>query len=129
MIVRAVALRDASGTGTACACSGAGQGTIRDLGARGPDGPALHAALQVLSSQAGGIKVWIQANSSSGYTALNPTGADVAAFTSRACRDSQWQKIPWNCASATSTDRKFYRAAFTQTCTQTNNWLSAVSVQ
>ena len=36
-------------------------------------------------------------NSSSGYTALN-TGTDLVAFTSRACRDSQWAKIAWNCA-------------------------------
>ena len=130
MIVRAVSLRDASVTGTACACSGTGAagGTIKDLGARAAGGPDLLAGLQLLSSVTGGIKVFVQANSSSGFTALN-TGTDLVAFTSRACRDSQFQKIPWNCASATSTDRKFYRSAFTQTCTSTNKWLAAVSIQ
>lgn len=127
VITRAVALKNASATGTACACTGAGQGTISDLGARA-DGAALRAGLQLLSSAAGGIKIFIQANSSSGYTATNP-GTDVAAFTSRACRDSQWAHVPWNCASATSTQRQFYRATWTQTCTSTHNWLAAVSIE
>ena len=129
MIVRAIALQDAVSTGTACACSGAGgscgTGTIKDLGARGP-GDVLRAGLQILSSAAGGVKVFIQANSSSGYTALN-TGTDLVAFTSRACRDSQFQAVPWNCASATSTNRGFYRSAYTQTCTSTQKWLAAMS--
>lgn len=135
MIVRAVALKDATVTGTVCACSGPGvtnpgyaeAGTVKQLGALGPDGPMLYAGLQLLSCTAGGVKVLVQANSSSGFTALN-TGTDLVAFTSRACRDSQWAYIPWNCASATSTHRQYWRAAFIQTCAQTNTWLSAVSV-
>lgn len=126
MIVRAIALKNAIVTGTACACTGPGACTIVDLGGRACDLP-IYAGLQLLSSAAGGIKVWIQGNSSSGYTALN-TGTDLVAFTSRACRDSQWAKIAWNCASATSTQRGFYRAAWTQTCTSTHNWLAAMSV-
>lgn len=132
MIVRAIAMQNASATGTACACSGVGgscgTGPVKDFGGRARD-ISVTAGLQVLSSAAGGVKVFLQANSSSGYTALNPTGADIVAFTSRTCRDSQWQKIPWNCASATSTDRKFYRAAFTQTCTSTFKWLAAMSIE
>ena len=138
MIVRDIALRDASGTGTACACQGAGStaastasnysdaGTVVDLGGRACD-VVLYAGLELLSSAAGGVKVFVQANSSSGFGSLN-TGTDLVAFTSRACRDSQWSSIPWNCASATSTNRSFYRSAYTQTCTSTNNWLLGVSV-
>lgn len=126
MIIRATPLKDASGTGTTCACSGAGQGTIADLGALSA-GDQVRAALHILSSTAGGLKVFIQANSSSGYTALN-VGTDLMAFTSRTCRDSQFSEVPWNCASATSTDRKFWRAAWTQTCAQTNNWLVGIEV-
>lgn len=135
MIVRAIVLKDgttrgvgndAGTAGTVCACTGPGAGTVADLGGRACD-VALYAALQVLSSTAGGIKALVQANSSSGYTALN-TGTDLVAFTSRACRDSQWANIPWNCASATSTDRRYYRGAWSQTCGQTNYWLTAVSV-
>ncbi len=126
MIVRAVALKDAIATGTTCACTGPGEGVVADLGGRACD-VRFYGGLQLLSSAANGIKVFLQANSSSGYTALN-TGTDLVAFTSRACRDSQWAHVPWNCASATSTQRGFYRAAWTQTCAQTNNWLAAVSV-
>jgi hypothetical protein len=130
MIVRAVALKNASVTGTACACTGFGQGTVVDLGGRACD-LVLYAGLQVLSSGADGIKVFIQANSSSGYftggTCNNP-GTDVAAFTSRACRDGQLVRIPWNCASATSTQRNWYRAAWSQTCTDTDQWLAAMDL-
>ena len=126
MIVRAVALKNAMATGTACSCVGAGQGTVAALGGRACD-VNVYASLQILSSGVDGIKVFLQANSSSGYTALN-VGVDVAAFTSRACRDGQFQFVPWNCASATSTHRQFYRAAWTQTCTDTVNWLGAISV-
>lgn len=129
MITRAVALQDAVSTGTACACSGVGgscgTGTIKDLGALGP-GDVLRSGLQILSSAAGGVKVFIQANSSSGFTALN-AGTDLVAFTSRACRDSQFQAVSWNCASATSTNRRYFRSAYTQTCTSTQKWLAAVS--
>lgn len=139
MIVRAIVLKDASVTGTACACQGAGStaastagnyadaGTVVDLGGRACD-VVVRAGLQILSSVAGGVKVFLQANSSSGYGSLN-LGADIVAFTSRTCRDSQFQRIPWNCASATSTNRQFYRSAFTQTCTSTNKWLAAISVE
>lgn len=126
-LVRLVVAKNASQTGTSCACTGAGQGTVVDLGGRACD-VTLYAGLQILSSQAGGVKPFLQANSSSGFTALN-TGTDVVAWTSRTCRDSQWSNIPWNCASATSTDRKFYRAAWTQTCAQTNKWLLGFSVE
>ena len=126
MIVRAVALKDATSTGTACSCTGPGACTIVYLGGRACDVP-IYAGLQLLSCTASGIKVWIQGNSSSGYTALN-TGTDLVAFTSRACRDSQWAKLVWNCASATSTERWWYRAAWQQTCSQSNNWLAAMSV-
>ena len=126
MIVRAVALKNASVTGTACACTGASQGTIVDLGGRACD-VVLYAGLQILSSNAGGVRVWLQGNSSSGFTALN-TGTDLVAFTSRACRDAQLQRIAWNCASATSTHRSFYRAAWSQTCTNTDLWLLGADV-
>jgi len=119
MIVRAIAMKDATTTGTSCACTGANQGTVVDLGSRACD-LALFAGLQILSNQPLGVHPFLQANSSSGY---GPAWVDVAAFTSRACRDSQWAYIPWNCASATSTDRKFFRAAWTQTCNQENKWL------
>ena len=133
MIVRAIALKNASVTGTACACQGSGTtavstagnysdaGTVVDLGGRACD-IVLYAGLQVLSSGANGLKAFLQGNSSSGFGTLN-TGTDLVAFTSRACRDAQLQRIVWNCASATSTDRRFYRSAFTQTCTDTNKWL------
>src|SRR3972149_648605 len=100
MIVRAIALKHATSTGSACSRT---------------------------RPRAGGLKAWIQGNSSSGYTALN-TGTDLVAFTSRACRDSQWAKLVWNCASATSTERGWYRVAWQQTCAQTNTWLAAMSV-
>ena len=138
MIVREIALKDASQTGTACACQGAGStaastasnysdaGTVVDLGGRACD-VNLFAGLQLLSSVTGGLKAWVQANSSSGFGSLN-TGTDIVAFTSRACRDSQWAYLTWNCASATSTNRNFYRSAFTQTCTSTNKWLLGMSL-
>src|SRR3990167_5395548 len=109
MIVRAIALKNASATGTACACQGAGTtaastasnyseaGTVVDLGGRACD-LILYAGVQVLSSGANGLKVFIQANSSSGFGSLN-LGTDLVAFTSRACRDAQMQAIVWNCAS------------------------------
>lgn len=135
MIVRAIAMKDASQTGTTCACSGLGLacgiGAIANLGGRACD-VSVYAALEILSSTAGGIKVFLQANSSSGYltgaTCNNP-GTDIVAFTSRTCRDSQWQKILWNCASATSTHRVWYRLAWTQTCGQENKYLGAMSVE
>lgn len=127
MIVRAIALKNATETGTTCSCTGAGEGTIKDLGGRACD-VTLYGGLEILSSVGNGIKVWVQANSSSGYTALN-TGTDIIAYTSRTCRDSQFQRIPWNCASATSTDRKFYRLAWSQTCNQEQKYLGAVSVE
>jgi len=131
MIVRAIDLRNSITTGTTCSSAGRGDqdATIKvaDLGGRACD-VVLYAGLQLLSSAANGIKIFLQANSSSGYTTLNPTGADLVAFTSRACRDSQWAQVTWNCASATSTNRRFYRAAWQQTCAQTNNWLLAMSL-
>ena len=119
MIVRAIAMKNASVTGTSCACTGAAQGTIVDLGGRS-HGINLYAGLQVLSSTVDGVKAFLQANSSSGG---GPAWADVGMFTSRACRDSQWRYVPFNCASATSTDRKFYRAGWSQTCTESPKWL------
>ncbi len=127
MITRAVAAKNATVTGTSCACTGAGAGTVMDLGGRACD-VNVFAGLQILSSTAGGIKAFLQANSSSGYTALN-TGTDIIAYTSQTCRDSQWSYIPWNCASATSTQRRYYRAAWTQTCNQENKWLLSLAVE
>lgn len=126
MITRSVVLKDASTTGTTCSCTGPGACTIVDLGGRACD-IVVRVGLQLLSSTANGIKHWLQANSSSGYTALN-TGTDIVAFTSRACRDSQWASLPWNCASATSTHRGFYRVAWQQTCAQTNKFIIGVSL-
>ena len=138
MIVRAIALKNASVTGTACACQGAGStaastgsnyseaGTVVDFGGRARD-LVLYAGLQILSSGLNGLRAFLQANSSSGFGSLN-LGTDLVAFTSRACRDAQLQRIPWNCASATSTNRGFYRAAYTQTCTDTNKWLLAMDL-
>jgi len=131
MITRAIVLQNATTTGTSCSCTGAGAacglGVITDLGGRACD-VVFYGGVELLSSTAGGIKVFLQANSSSGYLAANP-GTDVVAFTSRGCRDSQFQRIPWNCASATSTQRGFYRLAWTQTCGQTNKFLGAVSIE
>lgn len=130
MIVRAIVLKNASAVGTACACTGPGQGMAVNLGGRACD-LILYAGLQVLSSGVDGIKAWIQAASSSGFFAggtCNNPGVDVAAFSSRACRDGQVVAVRWNCASATSTDRGWYRAAWTQTCTDTDLWLSAVDL-
>lgn len=126
-LIRLIVAKDASQTGTSCVCTGAGDGTVVDLGGRACD-VTVYAGLQILSSTANGIKPFLQANSSSGYTALN-TGVDIVAWTSRTCRDSQWAKIPWNCASATSTQRNFYRAAWTQTCNQENKWLLGFAVE
>lgn len=126
-VVRLIVAKDASTTGIVCACTGPGDGTVVDLGGRACD-ITVYAGLQILSSTAGGVKAFLQANSSSGYTALN-TGTDVVAWTSRTCRDSQWSKIAWNCASATSTNRRYYRAAWTQTCNQTNKWLLGFAVE
>lgn len=127
MIVRAIALKDASGTGTTCSCTGAGQGTVADLGGRAC-GITVYGGLEILTCSAGGIAVFLQANSSSGYTALN-AGTDIVAFTSKTCRDSQFQNVPWNCASATSTQRNWYRLAWQQTCAQTNKFVGAISVE
>ena len=134
MITRAVVLQNATTTGTTCDCSGGGAacglGVIKDLGGRACD-VVVYGGIQLFSSTAGGIKLWLQGNSSSGFTTgvgLNP-GVDIMAFTSRSCRDSQFQRIPWNCTSATSTHRSFYRLAFSQTCAQTNLFLGAISVE
>lgn len=130
MIVRATAMKNALATGTVCACTGTTDtvgAVVVDFGGRAC-GIVVYAALQLLSSTAGGIKPYIQTASSSNGGALSPW-QDIVAFTSRSCRDSQWQKIAWNCASATSTNRSFYRVAWTQTCNQTNKWLAAMSVE
>lgn len=126
-LIRMVALKDASVTGTVCSCVGAGQGTVVDLGGRACD-ITVYSGIQMLSSTTGGLKLFVQANSSSGYTALN-VGTDIIAYTSRTCRDSQWAKIPWNCASATSTQRVWYRASWNQSSSDTPNWLTGLAVE
>ena len=129
-LVRLVVSRNASQTGIVCACSGpngAGACTVVDLGGRSCD-RTVYAGVQLLSCTVGGMKLFLQANSSSGYTALN-VGTDLVAWTSQACRDSQWATLAWNCASATSTDRKYFRTAWTQTCAQTNKFISGLAVE
>lgn len=135
MITRAIVMKDAVTTGTTCSCSGLGLacgiGAIVSLGGRACD-VILYGGLEILSSTASGVKVFLQANSSSGYLAgatCNNPGTDVVAFTSRGCRDSQFVRLPWNCASATSTHRTWYRLAWVQTCAQTNKFLGAMSVE
>ena len=135
MIVRVVPMKDASVTGTTCSCQGPGvtnpgyaeAGPVKDLGPTASTGRVM-AALHVLSCTAGGVKVFVQANSSSGFTSLN-TGTDIVAFTSRTCRDSQWAERVFNCASATSTQRRYWRAAWTQTCSQENKFLVSIAVE
>ena len=126
--MRLIVAKDATDTSTVCSCTGAGQGTVIDLGGRACD-VTVYSGIQMLSSTTGGLKLFLQANSSSGYTALN-VGTDIVAYTSRTCRDSQWANIPWNCASATSTHRRFYRAAWNQSSSDSPvKWLLGLAVE
>src|SRR3990167_1322777 len=126
-IIRLYVAKNASVTGTVCSCVGAGEGTVMDLGGRACD-ITLYSGIQMLSSTTGGLKLFLQANSSSGYTALN-VGTDIYAFTSQVRHDAQWANLPWNCASATSTNRRYYRAAWNQSSSDSPNWLLGLAVE
>lgn len=126
-LIRLTVAKNASVTGTVCSCTGAGQGTVMDLGGRSCD-IKLYAGLQILLCSTGGFKAWVQANSSSGYSAGNP-GTDIVAYTSQTCRDSQWATLLFNCASATSTNRRYYRAIWNQSSSDTPKWLLGLAVE
>ena len=104
-ILRVIALKDATGTAhTACS-----NGTVYDVGGWEPAKKA-YAALHILSSSTGGLKVRIQTSSSSAGGGM----ADRFAFTCSAARTAEWM-TPLTCADSTSTDRKFARAVWEMT--------------
>lgn len=107
-ILRVVALKDASGT----AMTSCGQGTVYDVGGIQP-GKRVYAALQILSSSTGALKVRVLSNSSSGYTGGNP-GTVQFNFTCTAARAAEWL-TPLTTATITSTDRKFWRTIWEMT--------------
>lgn len=104
-IVRAVVLKDASGT----ALTSCGQGTVYDIGSLEP-GMKVYAGLHILSSSTGNLKVRITANSSSGSSA----GTVRFNFTCTASRAAEWL-TPLTTGTTTSTFQKFWRAIWEMT--------------
>ena len=104
-ILRVIAVKDATGTAqTSCA-----NGTIYDVGGWEPT-KKQYAALHILSSSTGGLKVRVQTSSSSAGGGM----ADRFAFTCSAQRTAEWM-TPLTCGTATSTDRKFARVVWEMT--------------
>jgi len=101
-ILRATALKDATGT----AMTSCGSGTIYDVAALEPS-KKMYAGLHILSSSTGGLKVRVQYSSSSGGGGM----ADLFAFTCSAARTAQWM-TPLTTGTTTSTFRRFYRAVW-----------------
>lgn len=96
------------------ALTSCGVGSAEKIGALELD-MYLWARLAILSSSTGGIKVWIQGNSSSGEAAA--TWADRIAFSSQASRGiegSVWPETPAATGPA-STDKPFWRVAWSLT--------------
>ena len=110
MILRAVPLKNA----TATALTSCGEGTVYDVGGL-PTGVSqkVYAALHVLSSSTGAVKVRILTNSSSGYTGGNP-GTVQFNFTCSAARTAEWL-TPLTTATITSTSRRYWRALWEMT--------------
>ena len=108
MIMRSVPLKDA----TVTAVTSCGQGTVYDVGGLAP-GYKAYAALHVLSSSTGGVKVRILSNSSSGYLGGNP-GTVRFAFTCSAQRTAE-MLTPLTTGTITSTDQRFWRAIWEMT--------------
>lgn len=108
MILRATALKDATQT----ALSSCGQGTVFDLGGI-QAGRKVYAALHVLSSSTGGIKMRVLSNSSSGYSGGNP-GTVRFNFTCSAQRTAEWL-TPLSTGSVTSTDHRYWRVIWEMT--------------
>ena len=104
-ILRSIPLKD----GTSTALTSCANGTIYDVGAFEP-GYRMYAALHVLSSSTGGLKVRIQYSSSSGGGGM----ADLFAFTCSAQRTAEWL-TPLTSGTTTSTHRKFQRAVIEMT--------------
>ena len=100
MISRAIALQDSTVTAlTSCEL-----GASYNLGAYSC-GDAIYAGLQVLTCSTGGVKFRIQASSSSEFA----TATEKVAFTSGPGRTGQWQHVAFNPASATSTNKVWWR--------------------
>ena len=106
-IVRAIALKDATGT----ALTSCGTGTAFDIGGVSA-GQSLYAGLHVLSSSTGGLLVRVQGSSSSGFGAGKVTSH--VAFTERSCRNGQWA-TPLTTGTVTSTFQSFWRAEWGMT--------------
>lgn len=104
-ILRVIVVKD----GTGSALTSCGSGTIYDVGGWEPT-KKMYAALHILSSSTGALKVRIQTASSSAGGGM----ADRFAFTCSAQRAAEWL-TPLTCGTATSTDRKFARAVWEMT--------------
>lgn len=123
MILRSVPLKDA----TATAVTSCGSGTVYDVGAIEP-GKKLYAALHVLSSSTGALKVRILANSSSGYSGGNP-GTTRFNFTCSAQRTAEWL-TPLSTGTTTSTHQRYWRTIWElTTCGESYKFLSLVGIQ
>jgi hypothetical protein len=123
MILRAVPLKDA----TVTAVSSCGQGTVYDVGGL-PAGYKAYAALHVLSSSTGGLKVRILSNSSSGYLAGN-LGTVRFTFTCSAARTAEWL-TPLTTGTITSTSQPFWRCVWELTTSgESYNFLPVIGIQ
>ena len=120
MIVRAIPLKDATGTGlTSC-----GNGTIYDIGSIEP-GLKLYAGLHILSSSTGGLKVRVQVSSSSAGGGM----ADRFTFTCSASRAAEWL-TPLTTGTTTSTFQRFWRAVWEMTTSgETYKFLPFIGIQ
>ena len=125
MILRAVPLKDA----TVTAVSSCGQGTVYDVGGV-PQGSGYkaYAALHVLSSSTGGLKVRILSNSSSGYSGGNP-GTVTFAFTCTAQRTAEWA-TPLTTGTIKTTERRFWRTIWEMTTSgESYKFLPVIGIQ
>lgn len=102
MILRTIPLKDATQT----AVTSCDAGTIFDLSGVAP-GQKAYAALHVLSSSTGALKVRVQVSSSSGGGGMT----DLFAFTCSAARTAEWL-TPLSTGDVGSTERRFFRAVW-----------------
>ena len=111
MIVRAIAIQNATDTGIATTC---GAGAAYDLGSN-EDGQSVFAGLHILSTAAGAntVAVKIFSGSSSGF-GLGNAGTCRFAFTAVACRFAEWGP-PVTAIFATC--QRFWRAEWATSCT------------
>jgi len=121
-IARVTPLKDA----TATAVSSCGDGTAYDIGGVYA-GTSLYAALHILSSSTGGLKVRLQGSSSSGFGGGKFTCH--VEFTSASCRLGEWA-TPLTTANVTSTHRAFWRANWECTTSgESYKFLTSMSIQ